>query len=79
MMSCFDAQENNNMARIAGQVTLTEKQRNILIQIATSRTQREDHVERAKIILLSSNGRQNKYIEIEENNPQWTDLAIGLF
>lgn len=62
MMSCFNAQENNNMARIADQVTLTEKQRNILIQIATSRTQREDHVERAKIILLSSNGRQNKYI-----------------
>ena len=93
------------MARIAKRVTLTDKQRDILNQIATSRTQRQDHIERAKIILLSSNARQDKQIKseldaheaisrekkikrwrrqwkinlIEQNNPHWTNLAIGLF
>ena len=46
---------NINMARIAKRVTLTNKQRDVLNQIVTSRTHRQDPIERAKIILLSSN------------------------
>ena len=48
------------MARIAYRVTLTNKQRDVLNQIVTSRTQWQDHIERAKIILLSSNAKQDK-------------------
>lgn len=53
------------MARIAKRVTLTSKQRDVLNQIVTSRTQRQDHIERARIILLSSNARQDKQIKSE--------------
>ena len=52
------------MARIATRVTLTNKQRNVLNQIVKSRTQRRDHIERAKIILLSS-AKQDKQIRSE--------------
>ncbi len=52
------------MARIATRVTLTNKQRNVLNQIVKSRTQRRDHIERAKIILLSSD-KQDKQIRSE--------------
>jgi transposase len=50
------------MARIAKQVTLTNKQQEVLTHIITSRTQRQDHVVRAKIILLSYNKKQDKQI-----------------
>lgn len=53
------------MARIAKRVSLTNKQREVLNQIVTSRTQRQDHIERAKIILLSSNTKQDKQIRSE--------------
>lgn len=53
------------MARIAKRVTLTNKQRDVLNQMVTSRTQRQDHIERAKIILLSSNAKQDKQIRSE--------------
>ena len=60
------------MARIAEQLSLTNKQRNVLMQIVTSRTQQQVHIERAKIILLSSDGRQNKQIQSELNVTQPT-------
>ena len=53
------------MARIAKRVTLTNKQRDVLNQIVTSRAHRQDHIERAKIILLSSNAKQDKQIRSE--------------
>ena len=37
----------------------------ILNQIVTSRAHRQDHIERAKIILLSSNAKQDKQIRSE--------------
>lgn len=43
-------------------VTLTEKQRDTLNQIITSRKHRLDHIERAKIIILSSELKQDKPI-----------------
>ena len=60
------------MARIAKRVTLTNKQRDVLNQIATGRTQRQDHIERAKIILLSSHAKQDKQIRSELNLTQPT-------
>ena len=53
------------MPRIAKQIILTNKQRDVLNQIATSRTQRQDYIERAKIILLSSTAKQDKQIRSE--------------
>jgi DNA-binding CsgD family transcriptional regulator len=38
----------------------------------TSRTQRQDHIERAKIILLSSSGKKNQQIGSELNVAQTT-------
>lgn len=55
------------MTRIAKPVKLTDKQRTTLTQIVTSRTERQDHIERAKIILLSSEKKQDKQISIELN------------
>src|ERR1700733_2878266 len=53
------------MARRAKQISLTNKQQNILMQIVTSRTHQQDHIERAKIILLSSDSKTNKQIQSE--------------
>ena len=55
------------MARIAEQISLTNKQQNTLVLIATSRTHQQDHIQRAKIILLSFNGKKNKQIQSELN------------
>ena len=52
------------MPRIAKQIILTNKQRDVLNQIATSRTQRQDYIERAKIILMSSTAKQDKQIRL---------------
>jgi transposase len=60
------------MTRIAKPVKLTDKQRTALSQIVTSRTQRQDHIERAKIILLSSETKQDKQISLELNITQTT-------
>ena len=60
------------MARTAKSITLTNKQRSVLNQIVTSRTRRQDHIERAKIILLSSNSIQDKQIRSELNLTQPT-------
>jgi DNA-binding NarL/FixJ family response regulator len=46
-------------------ISLTDKQQNLLMQIVTSRTHQQDHIERAKIILLSSDGKTNKQIQSE--------------
>lgn len=48
------------MARTAKKVTLTDKQREVLLQIAASRTQRQDHIERANIILLCESKTDTK-------------------
>ena len=53
------------MARRAKQVSVTNKQQNILMQIVTSRTHQQDHIERAKIILLSFDSKTNKQIQSE--------------
>ena len=45
---------DGHVTRIAKKVTLTEKQRDTLNQIITSRKHRLDHIERAKIIIFSS-------------------------
>jgi hypothetical protein len=47
---------------IAKKIILTEKQCDVLSQIATSRTHRLDHIERAQIILLSSALKPNVQI-----------------
>lgn len=46
-------------------ISLTDRQQNLLMQIVTSRTHQQDHIERAKIILLSSDGKTNKQIQSE--------------
>lgn len=50
------------MPRIVKKITLTEKQYQALTRVATSRTQRQDHIERAKIILLCSEPKSNTQI-----------------
>ena len=40
------------MIGIGRKITLTEKQRDVLSQIVTSRTHRLDHIDRAQIILI---------------------------
>ena len=55
------------MARIARKVTLTAKQSQTLTQISLSRTQRLDHILRAKLILLCSAGQTNISISRELN------------
>jgi len=55
------------MARIAEKVILTDKQRNALVQIASSRTHRPDHINRSKIILISSELKQDTQISVELN------------
>ena len=42
---------------MAAQISLTNKQQKVLLQIITSRTHQQDHIERAKIILLASEGK----------------------
>ena len=59
----FLKQEYLLIARIAEQISLTNKQQNTLVLIATSRTHQQDHIQRAKIILLSFNGKKNKQIQ----------------
>ena len=58
---------DGHVARIAKKVTLTEKQRDTLNQIITSRTHRLDHIERAKIIIFSSELKQDKQLGDELN------------
>ena len=53
------------MIGIGRKITLTEKQRDVLSQIVTSRTHRLDHIERAQIILLSSTLKPNVQISRE--------------
>lgn len=58
------------MPRIAKKVTLTDKQHQTLLQIATSRTQRQDHIERANIILKcvsESNSKISCELNISRN------------
>jgi hypothetical protein len=50
------------VTRIAKKVTLTKKQFDTLNQIVLSRTHRPDHIERANIILFSSESKQDKDI-----------------
>jgi putative transposase len=51
-----------DMPWVAQKITLTEKQKNILEEIATSRTARVDHAARANIILHCANGLPNSAI-----------------
>lgn len=60
------------MARIAKPISLTNKQHNVLTQIITSRTHRQDHIQRAQIILLAFNGKNNKQIQSDLNVTQPT-------
>jgi len=53
------------MIGIGRKITLTEKQRDVLSQIVTSRTHRLDHIDRAQIILLSSTLKPNVQISRE--------------
>ena len=53
------------MTRISKKVTITKKQSDALNQIAMSRTHRLDHIERARIILFSSELKQDKDIAHE--------------
>tara|TARA_X000001036_G_scaffold416591_1_gene433791 strand:- start:785 stop:1270 length:486 start_codon:yes stop_codon:yes gene_type:complete len=55
------------MARPASQITLTEKQKNILKTISSSRTAPAHHQERANIILLCAQGDTNASIMKELN------------
>jgi putative transposase len=58
------------MPRIAQKVALTEKQRQTLLQITLSRTQRQDHIERANIILLcesESNTKISNELKVTQN------------
>ena len=60
------------MARIAKPISLTNKQQDVLTQIITSRTQQQAHIQRARIILLAFNGKNNKQIQSELNVTQPT-------
>jgi transposase len=51
--------------RVAPAVTLTEQQRNTLEQISRSRSLSVRMVERARIVLLAGDGKQDKQIEAE--------------
>ncbi len=57
---------------MSAQISLTNKQQNVLLQIITSRTRQQDHIERAKIILLAFEGKANKKIQSELNVTQPT-------
>ena len=57
---------------MSAQISLTNKQQKVLLQIITSRTHQQDHIERAKIILLASEGKTNKKIQSELNVTQPT-------
>lgn len=57
---------------MSAQISLTNKQQNVLLQIIASRTHQQDHIERAKIILLASEGKANKKIQSELNITQPT-------
>lgn len=46
----------------ASKITLTEKQKQILTDISNSRTSRQDHIQRAKVITLSAQGLSNTKI-----------------
>ena len=52
------------VTRISEKVTLTKKQYDALNQIVMSRMHRLDHIERAKIILFSSELKQDKDIAL---------------
>lgn len=53
------------MPRIAKKVTLTEKQKDVLKQIITSRTHRADHIVRAQMVFLSTTSKSNAQISQE--------------
>ena len=58
----FLSSKDGHVTRIAKKVTLTKKQSDALNQIVSSRTHRLDHIERANIILFSSELKQDKDI-----------------
>lgn len=58
----FLSPKDRHVTRIAKKVTLTKKQSDALNQIVLSRTHRPDHIERANIILFSSELKQDKDI-----------------
>jgi len=60
-MHCFIS-EGRTRDKDCEKMKLTKKQSNVLNQIVLSRTHRPDHIERANIILFSSESRQDKDI-----------------
>ena len=58
----FLSPKDGHVTRIAKKATLTKKQSDALNQIVLSRTHRPDHIERANIILFSSELKQDKDI-----------------